>query len=297
MIRAPTAVRCVCRSWRIRRGLRDFPNCPSRPRSSSAWRLLLGDEFDAFLASYEQAAGPGAASEHAQDRPAELRDRLSFSLEPVAWSPETFVLDTRAAEPGESITRPGKHPYHAAGLYYLQEPSATAPVELLDPQPGRDSARPGRGSRWKIDAHRSAAARAGSAGRERGHPQDGPGNWPVTSSAGAPPTWPSRPNRRNVSQSAGPSSSTRSWSTRRAQVRACSARATRPGASGLRRWSRAAPCGRTPSSTRPPAGQARGPAGLLDLHLCAGRRRGDGRPLSGSPPRVLAGRAAGPARL
>ncbi len=32
--------------------------------------------------------------------------------------------------------RPGKHPYHLAGLYYLQDPSATAPVELLDPQPG-----------------------------------------------------------------------------------------------------------------------------------------------------------------
>ena len=31
---------------------------------------------------------------------------------------------------------PGKHPYHAAGLYYLQDPSAMAVAELLDPQPG-----------------------------------------------------------------------------------------------------------------------------------------------------------------
>ena len=30
----------------------------------------------------------------------------------------------------------GKHPYHAAGMYYLQEPSAMAPVAILDPQPG-----------------------------------------------------------------------------------------------------------------------------------------------------------------
>ncbi|MCJ7716745.1 MAG: RsmB/NOP family class I SAM-dependent RNA methyltransferase [Anaerolineales bacterium] len=30
----------------------------------------------------------------------------------------------------------GKHPYHSAGLYYLQEPSAMAPVAVLDPQPG-----------------------------------------------------------------------------------------------------------------------------------------------------------------
>lgn len=31
---------------------------------------------------------------------------------------------------------PGKHPYHEAGLYYIQEPSAMAPVELLDVRPG-----------------------------------------------------------------------------------------------------------------------------------------------------------------
>ena len=28
------------------------------------------------------------------------------------------------------------HPYHAAGLYYLQDPSAMAVAPLLDPQPG-----------------------------------------------------------------------------------------------------------------------------------------------------------------
>jgi NOL1/NOP2/sun family putative RNA methylase len=32
--------------------------------------------------------------------------------------------------------RPGKHPYHAAGLYYLQEPSAMAVVEALQVRPG-----------------------------------------------------------------------------------------------------------------------------------------------------------------
>jgi NOL1/NOP2/sun family putative RNA methylase len=33
-------------------------------------------------------------------------------------------------------SRPGLHPYHEAGVYYLQEASAMAPVSLLDPQPG-----------------------------------------------------------------------------------------------------------------------------------------------------------------
>lgn len=35
---------------------------------------------------------------------------------------------------GETIA-PGKHPYHEAGLYYIQEPSAMAPVHFLDPKP------------------------------------------------------------------------------------------------------------------------------------------------------------------
>jgi len=32
---------------------------------------------------------------------------------------------------------PGKHPHYHAGLYYIQEPSAMAPVELLDVLPGQ----------------------------------------------------------------------------------------------------------------------------------------------------------------
>ena len=31
---------------------------------------------------------------------------------------------------------PGKHPFHLAGLYYLQDPSAMSAAELLGPQPG-----------------------------------------------------------------------------------------------------------------------------------------------------------------
>ena len=34
------------------------------------------------------------------------------------------------------MREPGKHPYHQAGLYYLQDPSAMSAVELLGPKPG-----------------------------------------------------------------------------------------------------------------------------------------------------------------
>ncbi|MBE5825457.1 MAG: RNA methyltransferase [Butyrivibrio sp.] len=46
----------------------------------------------------------------------------------VCWESKGFYY-TEAASPG-------KHPYHEAGLYYIQEPSAMAPVHFLDPKPG-----------------------------------------------------------------------------------------------------------------------------------------------------------------
>jgi NOL1/NOP2/sun family putative RNA methylase len=53
---------------------------------------------------------------------------LPFVQSPVPWEPQGFYYDPEA--------RPGLHPYHEAGVYYLQEASAMAPVVLLDPQPG-----------------------------------------------------------------------------------------------------------------------------------------------------------------
>jgi 16S rRNA C967 or C1407 C5-methylase (RsmB/RsmF family)/NOL1/NOP2/fmu family ribosome biogenesis protein len=55
--------------------------------------------------------------------------------EKVDWCPSAFhlppPLPVRVAE-----TSPGLHPHHLAGLYYLQDPSAMAPAELLAPRPG-----------------------------------------------------------------------------------------------------------------------------------------------------------------
>ena len=53
---------------------------------------------------------------------------LPFVKQPVPWEPMGFYYDPDA--------RPGLHPYHEAGVYYLQEASAMAPVALLAPRPG-----------------------------------------------------------------------------------------------------------------------------------------------------------------
>ncbi len=51
-----------------------------------------------------------------------------FPMTPSPMCPEGFLIGAEAAA--------GKHPFHAAGLYYLQEPSAQSAVTALDPVPG-----------------------------------------------------------------------------------------------------------------------------------------------------------------
>ena len=87
-------------------------------------RALLGSEADAFFASYERPRAVGL-----RFNPRKTPDLpLDFVREPVPWAVHGCYYDPDA--------RPGLHPYHDAGLYYLQEPSAMAPASLLDAQPG-----------------------------------------------------------------------------------------------------------------------------------------------------------------
>ena len=84
----------------------------------------LGSEYPAFLESLER---PRAVALRFNPMKGE-RPALPFVGAPVPWEPEGFYYDPE--------TRPGLHVYHEAGVYYLQEASAMAPVALLDPKPG-----------------------------------------------------------------------------------------------------------------------------------------------------------------
>lgn len=84
----------------------------------------LGEEYPAFLESLER---PRAVALRFNPLKGE-RPALDFVQAQVPWEPEGFYYAPEA--------RPGLHPYHEAGVYYLQEASAMAPVSLLDPQPG-----------------------------------------------------------------------------------------------------------------------------------------------------------------
>lgn len=89
---------------------------------------MLGAEYDAFLASYDEPRHYGLRVNTLKLAVEEFMRISPFKLEPVPWAREGFYL--------ESDERPAKHPYYHAGLYYIQEPSAMITVAVLNPQPG-----------------------------------------------------------------------------------------------------------------------------------------------------------------
>jgi len=90
---------------------------------------LLGEEFSPFIQTYEAPPTRSLRVNTLKIAPSEFKERVPFHLEPVPWCEESFYYD-------HERDRPGKHVYHAAGLYYIQDASAMAPAEALEPQPG-----------------------------------------------------------------------------------------------------------------------------------------------------------------
>ena len=95
------------------------------PAFLSRMRQLLGPEYPDFLASYDRPRAVGLRRNPHKGAQA----ARPFALQPVPWAKDGYFYDP--------AQRPGLHPWHEAGLYYLQEPSAMAPAELLDVAPGQ----------------------------------------------------------------------------------------------------------------------------------------------------------------
>ena len=87
-------------------------------------RAQLGAEYEAFLQSLQRPRAVALRFNPLKG----AAPSLPFVMSPVPWEPMGYYYDPEA--------RPGLHVYHEAGVYYLQEASAMAPVALLDPQPG-----------------------------------------------------------------------------------------------------------------------------------------------------------------
>lgn len=89
---------------------------------------LLKEEYSAFLESYEDENRHSLRINPLKCSGNTDKQTMPFGLTQVPWEENGYYYDSDA--------KPGKHPYHDAGVYYIQEASAMAPVHYLDPKPG-----------------------------------------------------------------------------------------------------------------------------------------------------------------
>jgi len=95
----------------------------------ATFRQLLGDaEYLRFQDALCAARTWGLRVNTLRMDVAAFLARTRFPLEPVPWTRDGFRHAANLS--------PGRHPDYHAGLYYLQDPSAMLPAELLDPKPG-----------------------------------------------------------------------------------------------------------------------------------------------------------------
>ncbi len=90
---------------------------------------LLDEEFVPFMAALNQTPVPAIRVNTLKLSVADFATFSPWPLTPIPWCEQGFFLDRKA--------NAGTHPFHDAGLYYIQDPSTMAVATLLAPQPGQ----------------------------------------------------------------------------------------------------------------------------------------------------------------
>ena len=98
------------------------------PEYLERMKALLGDAYDAYLESLDEDRVYGLRVNTSKISVEDFVRIAPFSLTPIPWTSDGFYYDEKE--------RPAKHPYYYAGLYYLQEPSAMLPAEVLPIEEG-----------------------------------------------------------------------------------------------------------------------------------------------------------------
>ena len=91
-------------------------------------REQLKDEYEAFIDSYKENRTYGLRCNLLKQDIKAFPEGMPFTLSPVSWTGEGFYYDENE--------RPGKHAFHEAGAYYIQEPGAMLPASVLNAKPG-----------------------------------------------------------------------------------------------------------------------------------------------------------------
>ena len=92
-------------------------------------KALLQDEYDAFKEAMQKPAHRGFRRNPLKCSFETLTEKLPFSLTPSPFSPDGYCIPN-------NIDKIGSLPLHHAGAFYVQEPSATSAVTVLNPLPG-----------------------------------------------------------------------------------------------------------------------------------------------------------------
>ena len=92
-------------------------------------QALLGERFAALHTPPGGQAARGVTVNTLRCTPERFAAESRLPLAPSPFCGEAFLL-------AEDACRPGRHPYHHAGVFYSQEPSAAAPAPRLGVLPG-----------------------------------------------------------------------------------------------------------------------------------------------------------------
>ena len=92
-------------------------------------RALLGERFDVLYAAPQETAERGVTVSALRASPEQFAQKADFPLEASPFCKAAFVVH-------QPDFKPGRHPYHHAGVFYSQEPSASSAAPLLGVKPG-----------------------------------------------------------------------------------------------------------------------------------------------------------------
>lgn len=92
---------------------------------------MLGEAYPAFLRSYEEEKVQALRVNTLKGTREDCLKKAPFvNLNVVPWEENGFYFNNK-----DNNIALGKYPFHEAGVYYIQEPSAMAPAAYLEAQP------------------------------------------------------------------------------------------------------------------------------------------------------------------
>ena len=92
-------------------------------------KRILGEDYERYEATFREAPSRGLLINTRKIDPKRFDEIFPLSTEPLSYSPIGRLLLSEEKVGGE--------PYHAAGLYYMQDPGAMSSVAALPPIEGR----------------------------------------------------------------------------------------------------------------------------------------------------------------